>query len=218
MLLLPLLLAAAGGAALAVEEGRGPWGWPLRAARAAAALLALVLLAAQWAVVLVRRVPADVGGALMGGGALAVEFSWVAVSFLLLITLLFPCALFLLNLECGARRSRHLVYMLAIYAAAALLLFSGDACVFYLSYELLIGLVFAVMYATANSRGGVEALLFFAGWAVVGSFLVGVAIIYMVLCCQTCTFAAIRSFRFGGDEAYYLALLLFFGFGTKLST
>ena len=43
-------------------------------------------------------------------------------------------------------------------------MFSADVCLFYIVYELLIGLVFLVMYSTANSRGGVEAILFFAGW------------------------------------------------------
>jgi hypothetical protein len=34
---------------------------------------------------------------------------------------------------------------------------------FYFIYELLLILVFLVMYLSANSRGGVEAALFFAG-------------------------------------------------------
>lgn len=97
-------------------------------------------------------------------------------------------------------------------------MFSADVCLFYIVYELLIGLVFLVMYSTANSRGGVEAILFFAGWAVVGSFLVGVAAIYIVCCCQACSFRAVSTFHFSSDELYYLYVLLFFGFGTKLST
>ena len=122
------------------------------------------------------------------------------------------------DFDFGAHRAKYLVYMLWIYAASCLLMFSADVCLFYIIYELLIGLVFLVMYSTANSRGGVEAILFFAGWAVVGSFLVGVAAIYIVCCCQDCSFHAVASFHFTSDELYYLYVLFFFGFGTKLST
>jgi NADH:ubiquinone oxidoreductase subunit 4 (subunit M) len=108
--------------------------------------------------------------------------------------------------------------MLAIYGAIAILCFCRDLCTLYLSYELLVGLVFVAMYATANSRGGVEALLFFAGWAVVGSFMVSAALLYIIISAQACELAVVSTFRFSSDELYYLYALLFFGIGTKLST
>jgi NADH:ubiquinone oxidoreductase subunit 4 (subunit M) len=124
----------------------------------------------------------------------------------------------LLDQECGAPGARHYGYMLAVYGTIAVLFFCRDLCSFYLSYELLVGLVFITMYATANSRGGVEALLFFAGWAVVGSFMVGAALLYVIVCAQACEMAAVASFHFSSDELYYLYVFLFFGIGTKLST
>jgi NADH:ubiquinone oxidoreductase subunit 4 (subunit M) len=74
------------------------------------------------------------------------------------------------------------------------------------------------MYQSTNSRGGIEAILFFAGWAVLGSFLVSMGFIYLVCLCQSCNFNEIFWFNFAADEMYYLYILFFFGFGTKLST
>jgi NADH:ubiquinone oxidoreductase subunit 4 (subunit M) len=154
----------------------------------------------------------------LGQLSIGMEANLLSLSFALLIGLLFPCVVVLVDFDFSLHRYKYLAYMLWIYAVACTLMFSADVCVFYIVYEFLIGLVFLVMYSTANSRGGVEAILFFAGWAVVGSFLVGVAMIYMVCCCQACSFGVISAFHFSSDELYYLYVLLFFGFGTKLST
>jgi NADH:ubiquinone oxidoreductase subunit 4 (subunit M) len=158
------------------------------------------------------------GAPLLGALGASLEAGLLSLSFALLIGLLFPCVIIMVDFDFSMHRSRYLAYMLWVYAASCLLMFSADVCLFYIVYELLIGLVFLVMYSTANSRGGVEAILFFAGWAVVGSFLVGVAMIYIICCCQSCTFEDVASFHFSSDELYYLYTLFFFGFGTKLST
>lgn len=81
----------------------------------------------------------------------------------------------------------------------------------------MVGLVFYIMYLTANARGGVEAALFFIGWAIIGSILVGAGFIYLFSVTQTRYFTIIYSFTFTPEESYYLALLFFGGFGTKLS-
>jgi NADH:ubiquinone oxidoreductase subunit 4 (subunit M) len=165
------------------------------------------------------RAGAAAGGSpVLGQLGVGLEANLLSLSFALLIGLLFPCVIVLSDFDFSVHRYKYLVYMLWIYATSCTLMFSADVCVFYVVYEFLIGLVFLVMYSTANSRGGVEAILFFAGWAIVGSFLVGVAMIYMVCCCQACGFDSVAAFHFSSDELYYLYVLLFFGFGTKLST
>lgn len=177
-------------------------------------LLALVTYAACY-----RQLGAGaVCRSVLGSIGVNLEASLLSLSFALLIGLLFPCVIVMADFDFSMHRSKYLAYMLWVYAASCTLMFCADVCMFYVVYEFLIGLVFVVMYSTANSRGGVEAILFFAGWAVVGSFLVGVAMIYIVCCCQSCAFAEVSSFHFSADELYYLYTLLFFGFGTKLST
>lgn len=96
-------------------------------------------------------------------------------------------------------------------------MFTSDLLVFYLSYELMVGLVFFIMYLTANSRGGVEAVLFFIGWAVIGSALVGVAVLYVVSIVHSRIFSDVLAFVFSSNELYYLYVLFFLGFGAKLS-
>jgi len=81
----------------------------------------------------------------------------------------------------------------------------------------MVGLVFFIMYLTANSRGGVEAILFFIGWAVIGSALVGIAIIYLISVVQSRMFDDILKFQFTSNELYFLYIAIFIGFGAKLS-
>lgn len=81
----------------------------------------------------------------------------------------------------------------------------------------MVGLVLFIMYSTANSRGGIEAILFFWGWAVLGSFLVGGGVIYMVLTVRSACFWSIYNFTFTPNEVYLLCCLFFAGFGVKLS-
>ena len=62
----------------------------------------------------------------------------LSLSFALLIGLLFPCVIIMADFDFGAHRAKYLVYMLWIYAASCLLMFSADVCLFYIIYELLI--------------------------------------------------------------------------------
>jgi hypothetical protein len=73
------------------------------------------------------------------------------------------------------------------------------------------------MYLTANTRGGVEAALFFIGWAVIGSILVGCGVMYIISITHSRYYYNVFMFNFTANEIYYLSLLFFFGFGTKLS-
>lgn len=84
-------------------------------------------------------------------------------------------------------------------------------------YELVICLVFYAMYLTTSSRGSVEAILFFVGWASIGSVLVGLAVMYIVVYGRVRYFEDIYSVYFTANERYFLYLCFFFGFGTKLS-
>jgi len=77
--------------------------------------------------------------------------------------------------------------------------------------------MFFVMYLTANSRGAVEAILFFLGWAIIGSILVGGGLIYIITVVQSRFFFTVYQFCFSPDELYYLYIIFGGGFGTKLS-
>lgn len=142
----------------------------------------------------------------------------LSLNIALLVALLFPIVFILADLDFGAYYLKYIIYNLILYLIIIIFLFCQDLCTFYIVYELIIMLVFIIMYMTVNSRGCVEAILFFAGWAVIGSFFVGVAILYIISVAGAADFTYIYVFNFTSDELYYLYLLFFFGFGTKLST
>jgi len=73
------------------------------------------------------------------------------------------------------------------------------------------------MYLTSNSRGAVEAALFFAGWAVLGSILVGLGFLILIVDTNSIYFIDLKKNKLTSNEVYYIYMLFFLGFGVKLS-
>lgn len=141
----------------------------------------------------------------------------LSLIFMTLISFLYPLILLLLQYDLSIDRYKYYGYMIWLYCIIYIFLFTKDILIFYIAYELLIFLVFYIMYLSANSRGSVEAVLFYLGWASIGSFLVGVAVIYIISIGNTREFIIIQQVCFNANERYFIYLFLFFGFGTKLS-
>lgn len=134
-----------------------------------------------------------------------------------LIILLYPLILILMQYDFGIKSGQYFSLMVLLYLFIILFIFSANLIVFYIVYEFMIFLVFYIMYSTANSRGGLEAILFFLGWAVIGSLLVGCGILYIIIITGQSNFNLVASFSFTPNECYFLYSLFFFGLGTKLS-
>jgi formate hydrogenlyase subunit 3/multisubunit Na+/H+ antiporter MnhD subunit len=109
------------------------------------------------------------------------------------------------------------LYIYAIFIFSYIILFLENIIVFYFVYELLLILVFYSMYLTSNSRGGIEAALFFAAWAVLGSIFVGFGVILLVILTNKINFFDIKMNKLSSSETYYIYMLFFIGFGVKLS-
>jgi NADH:ubiquinone oxidoreductase subunit 4 (subunit M) len=153
----------------------------------------------------------------LGFNSLLISINELSLVFILLISFLYPVILFLMAYDFSGRQYRFFSYMIWLYLVIYIFIFTADLLCFYIVYEFMIGLVLYIMYLTANSRGGIEAILFFTGWAVIGSFLVGAAVVYILVTVQSSYFNDIINFTFTSDECYFLYFLIFFGFGTKLS-
>lgn len=137
--------------------------------------------------------------------------------FLLLVSFLFPAVIILTDFDFNPRSYKYLLVLQLVYLLTNLLLMCTDILIFYILYELLIILMFFAMYLSTNARGCVEASLFFLGWAVIGSILVGIAVLYIISVTGTTHFTLIRQTTFTSDEIFLLYTLSFLGFGTKLS-
>jgi formate hydrogenlyase subunit 3/multisubunit Na+/H+ antiporter MnhD subunit len=74
------------------------------------------------------------------------------------------------------------------------------------------------MYLSSNTRGSIEATLFYGGWALVGSIFLGIGILYFYTTTQILYFSEIMFHHLTSGEIYMVYMCLFFGFGTKLST
>lgn len=148
---------------------------------------------------------------------LTLELNDLSVMFLLLIAFLFPVVVYLASFEFNSAAYKFFTLLILLYFLTFIFILCNDIIIFYISYEFMIALVFFIMYLSANTRGGIEATLLFLGWAVLGSVLVGLAVVYIVYTAGTSSFTEIQSCAFSTNEIYYLSILIFMGFGTKLS-
>lgn len=148
----------------------------------------------------------------------SITLSKFNISFLLLFCTLYPIIFLLMSYDYNFTNYRFYLYMLLIFILSFFLLLTDNIVLFYFIYELILILVFGSMYISSNSRGGIEATLFFAGWAVLGSILVSLGFIIIIVTSNTYQFSDIQFSKFTSSESYYIYLLFFFGFGTKLST
>lgn len=145
------------------------------------------------------------------------SFNKFNLVFLLLFSLLFPIIFSIMSYDYNNINLKIYLYIYTIFILSYMILLIENIILFYFIYELILILVFYSMYLTANSRGGIEASLFFAGWAVLGSILVGLGIIFLIISTNYYYFIDIRLNKLTSNETYYIYLLFFLGFGVKLS-
>lgn len=124
----------------------------------------------------------------------------LSLVFLLLVSLLMPIVLFFFDLELGPANLKLFIYYILLYAVIGIFLTTSNLLTFYISYELIIGVVFLLMYMTSNSRGIIEALLFFIGWATVGSIFVALVVFYLISVTSTFHFTGLRATNLSLDE------------------
>lgn len=139
------------------------------------------------------------------------------LNFFLLFNILFPLIFIIMSYDYNNLNLKIYIYIYIIFILSYFLLMIENIILFYFVYETLLILVFFSMYLTANSRGGVEAALFFAGWAILGSILVGLGFIILIVLTNNVTFNEIKLNKLTFNEIYYIYLLFFLGFGIKLS-
>jgi len=88
--------------------------------------------------------------------------------------------------------------------------------IFFLMYELLLIPSFLFVYYVSPGKQSIQASLYFVIWTQVGSFLVLVAIAYMMSLLGSTSFLSIKNFNFTYNENMFIMYLLFFGFGCKV--
>ena len=145
------------------------------------------------------------------------NFNKFNLVFILLFSILFPIIFSLMSYDFNNLNLKFYIYIYTIFILSYYILLIENIILFYFVYELILILVFFSMYLSANSRGGIEASLFFAGWAVLGSILVGIGTILIVVLTNNFFFFNLKTNKLTFNEVYYIYLLFFLGFGVKLS-
>lgn len=148
----------------------------------------------------------------------SVTFSKFSLIFFLLFCFLYPVIISLMGVDYSPVNFKFYSYMLCVFFLSYYLLMVENILLFYFIYEIILILVFGAMYNTSNSRGSVEAAIFYLGWAILGSILVGLGVILVITLSGSTTFSQLRCNSLTSNETYYIYMLFFFGFGTKLST
>lgn len=147
-----------------------------------------------------------------------IYFNSYILSFLLLFAFLYPIIFWLIGYDYNTNKLQMYLYMLFVFFLSFLLLLVDNILIFYFIYEILLILIFRIIYLSSNARGGIEGSLFYAAWALVGSILVGLGFMGVIILSNSISFLELRGCnKLTANEIYYLYLLFFFGFGTKLS-
>lgn len=93
---------------------------------------------------------------------------------------------------------------------------TNNFLIFFLCYELLLIPSFLFVYFVSPGKQSIQASLYFVIWTQVGSFLVVIAIAYILSLVGGTSFNNIRDFNFTFFESNVILYLLFFGFGCKV--
>lgn len=139
------------------------------------------------------------------------------LTFCILFSILFPIIFIIMSNDHNNTNLKIYIYIYVLFILCYLLLFIENLILFYFVYELILILVFFCMYLTSYSRGSVEATIFFAGWAILGSILVGLGLTLLIVKTNSYYFFSLNFNKLTDNETYYIYLLFFFGFGVKLS-
>lgn len=138
-------------------------------------------------------------------------------TFLILFSILFPIIIFLFSLDFNKEKSYLYFYMLLVFFFSYILLIVENIFIFYIIYEIIIIILLYIMYQSSSSRGSIEAMTYFLGWAILGSILIGFGFISIFFITNQTQFFFLKSEKFTENEMYWIYLLFYLGFGIKLS-
>lgn len=139
------------------------------------------------------------------------------ISFILLFATLYPIICSLILIDKNVFSCKYFFHMQLVFSLSFLLLLTENILVFYFIYESIVFLTYSILNLSSNSRGNIEASLHFLGWAILGSILVGFGVMWYIICLNSSSFLVISNSKLTHFESNTLYLLLFLGFGTKMS-
>lgn len=139
------------------------------------------------------------------------------VVFLLLFICLYPIISFMVISDDNQYSFKYYIHMQLIFCLSFLLLMTDNIVIFYFIYEVVIILTYSMLNLSSNSRGNVEASLYFLGWATLGSILVGFGLLWYIICTNSFNFLRLTENKLTHFEMNGIYVLLFLGFGTKMS-
>lgn len=139
------------------------------------------------------------------------------IIFIWLFICLYPVISFMVISDDNSYSFKYYIHMQLIFCFSFLLLLTENVVMFYFIYEVIIILTYSMLNLSSNSRGNVEASLYFLGWATLGSILVGFGFLWYVICTNSFNFLIMSNCKLTHFELNSIYMLLFLGFGTKMS-
>ena len=92
----------------------------------------------------------------------------------------------------------------------------NNILLFFLLYEFLMVPSFFIIYYLSNSRRSTQSSLYFIMWTQLGSFLVLIAISYIIFLTNFIKISDLIYFKFTKNESIFLFIFIFLGFGFKV--
>lgn len=137
--------------------------------------------------------------------------------FILLFSSLYPIISYLVLFDDNCYASRYYFHIQLIFSCSFLLVLTEHLLTFFFLYEVVVILTYSILNLSSNSRGNIEASLYFLGWAILGSIFVGFGILWLSLTLNSLFIYDISFLKLTHYELNGIYLLLAFGFGIKMS-
>ncbi len=114
------------------------------------------------------------------------------------------------------RNIKYLYYFNIFIIIVYLYVTTNNILILFLCYEFLMIPSFLIIYYLSNSRRSIQSSLYFLMWTQLGSFLVLIAISYIIFITNYIKLSDLIFFKFTYNESIIILSLLFLGFGFKV--
>jgi len=114
------------------------------------------------------------------------------------------------------KRSKYVIYLNLFILIIFFYISTNNILILFLFYEFLLIPSFLLVFFLSPSRKAIQASLYFVIWTQVGSFLVLIAILYIINITGSSSLFLIKNYSFSNIESGCLYLTIFLGFGFKM--
>jgi NADH:ubiquinone oxidoreductase subunit 4 (subunit M) len=143
-------------------------------------------------------------------------FDFFGLILLILAYIVGYISILTLDTRLNLKNINHLYYFNIFIIIVYFYISVNNILIFFMFYEFLMVPSFFIIYYLSNSRRSVQSSLYFIMWTQLGSFLVLIAISYIIFITNFIKISDLNYFKFTTNESIFIFTFIFLGFGFKV--